>query len=320
MTSTTARAAALASVTELGLDGLPAEVTRTVVAYDSVMALGLPEPPPGPQAAVTAQAREALSAACRKGSTTIVVDPGPVAAARAAEAAHRDQAAILAALRELAPLELCRTADQHRGQIVAALKARHAQIIAQLVPAAHRLPPGIDDRAALDQGGQVRVDFIAVRGLSAEAERLRAVLTDVEDVPGRGQIPSGLEISLTHIRDPRSTTGRAASTASPAARSTTGRSAPRLSPPTGGCRPQPSAPPAPPRSSRTAGSPGSPACPQEPRSGDPARPGSLSLMPTRARTMPPGWPRTRRRILPATATACAQCGAGATEAHHGEPA
>ena len=203
MTSTTARAAALASVTELGLDGLPAEVTRTVVAYDSVMALGLPEPPPGPQAAVTAQAREALSAACRKGSTTIVVDPGPVAAARAAEAAHRDQAAILAALRELAPLELCRTADQHRGQIVAALKARHAQIIAQLVPAAHRLPPGIDDRAALDQGGQVRVDFIAVRDLSAEAERLRAVLTDVEDVPGRGQIPGGLEISLTHIRDPR---------------------------------------------------------------------------------------------------------------------
>lgn len=203
MTNITARARALATLPALGLDGLPAELTRAVVTYNSVMALRPPPPPPAPRTAVTAQASAALAAAYRKGSTTVTIDTGPVAEARAAEAEHADRAAILAELRALAPAELCTVADRHRDEIIAALKARHAEIIAALVPAARRLPPGIGDTAALDAGGQVRVDYIATRDLAAQAEQLRAVLLDVEDVPARGEMPGGLEISLTHISDPR---------------------------------------------------------------------------------------------------------------------
>jgi hypothetical protein len=201
MTTITARADALARLTQLGLDDLPEPLTRAITAYGAIMALRPPEPPPGPRAAITAQAGEALAAAIRKGSTTVTIDPGPVAQARAAEAAHRDQVEILAALRELAPAEVCRITDQHRAQVVAALQRKHAQIIAQLVPAARRLPPGITDQQALDAGGRVRTDFLATRDLAAEAEQLRAVLVDVQDVPLRGEMPGSLEISLAYVTD-----------------------------------------------------------------------------------------------------------------------
>jgi hypothetical protein len=200
MASTEARAAALATLPQLGLDSLPAELTRAVVAHDAIMALRPPAPPPGPQTAITAAASQALAAACRKGSTTIVVDPGPVAAARAAETAHRDQAAILAELREAGPLELCRITDRHRAEIVTALQRKHAQIIAELIPGARRLPPGITDQQALDAGGRTRTDFLSTRDLSGQAEALRAVLTDVEDVPLRGEMPGSLEVSLSYVK------------------------------------------------------------------------------------------------------------------------
>jgi hypothetical protein len=175
-----------------------------VTAYRAVMALGLPDPPPGPQAAVTGQAAQAFAAAARTGSDVITADPQPVAAARAAETAHRDHAAIIAALRETGPLELCRTADRHRAAIIDALKARHAAIIAELIPAARRLPAAISETAALDQGGAVRLAYLSTRDLAAQAEALRSVLVSVEDVPARTpMMPGGLEISLAYIRDPR---------------------------------------------------------------------------------------------------------------------
>jgi hypothetical protein len=98
---------------------------------------------------------------------------------------------------------LCMICDQHRPQLISAVQARHDAILGQLVPAARRLPPGITDQQALDAGGQVRVDYIATRDLAAQAEQLRAVLVDVEDVPARGPLPGFLEMALTHIRDPR---------------------------------------------------------------------------------------------------------------------
>jgi len=101
MSDTRARARALAALPGLGLDGLPAELTRAVVAHDAIMAMHPPAPPPGPRTAITAAARQALANAYRTGSTTVTIDPAPVAAARAAEAGHADRAAIIAALREL---------------------------------------------------------------------------------------------------------------------------------------------------------------------------------------------------------------------------
>lgn len=203
MANITTRARTLATLPALGLDGLPAELTRAVVAHDAIMAMRPPAPPPGPRTAITDAATQALAAAFTKGTATVTIDTGPVAAARAAEAGHADRAQVIAALRELAPPELCRIADKHRQQIVRALQARHAEIIAALIPAAKRCPPGITETAALDAGGQVRVDYLATRDGAAQAEQLRAVLVDVEDVPARGEMPGGLEISLTHIRDPR---------------------------------------------------------------------------------------------------------------------
>jgi hypothetical protein len=203
MPSDSARAAVLAALPQLGLPGLPAQVTRAVVAYTAALALRPPDPPPAARAVIDAVAVEAFAAAAAKGSDTITIDPQPVAAARAAEAAHADHAQVLAAIRDRAPLALCTIVDQHRAQIIGALQAKHAEVLGQLVPAAHRLPDGIADRKALELGGQVRTDFLATEDLAAQAEQLRAILTEVENVPGRGQPPDGLEISLTYLRDTR---------------------------------------------------------------------------------------------------------------------
>jgi hypothetical protein len=210
---TRTRAAALARLTALGLDGLPAELTKTITAYTAALALRPPDPPPAARAVIDATAVKAFAAAAAKGSDVIEIDPEPVARARAAEAQHADQAAILTAIRDRAPLALCTTVDQHRQQIIAALKARHAQIIGELVPAAKRLPPSITETAALDAGGQTRVDYLATRDLAAQAEQLRDVLLEVEDAPARGQMPDLAERCLTHVRDfriyDRSVDGRA---------------------------------------------------------------------------------------------------------------
>jgi hypothetical protein len=198
----TTRATVLATLADLSLDGLPAALTRAVTAYVGALGLQVPGPPPAPQAIIEAAAAKALADAARTGSDTIRIDPSPVTAARAAEALHLDQAAITRAVRDAAPLMLCQTVDSHRAQITKALQVRHAAILGELVPAARRLPPGITDRQALDAGGHVREDFIASRDLAAQAERLRAVLVDVEDVPGRGPLPSLLERCLAYLRIP----------------------------------------------------------------------------------------------------------------------
>jgi hypothetical protein len=202
MSTIQARADALARLADpgLGLD-LPAALAKAITAYAAIMALRPAEPPPPARAAITAEASRALGAAFAKGSTTVTIDPGPVAAARLAEAEHRDQAEILHALRELAPARLCQITDEHRAHVIAALQRKHADIIGQLVPAARRLPPGITETAALDQGGQVRTGFILTRDLAGAAERLRAVLVDVQDVPLRGEMPGSLEISLAYVTD-----------------------------------------------------------------------------------------------------------------------
>jgi hypothetical protein len=202
MSYDTARAAALATLPALGLDGLPAPVTRAVAAYTAALALRPPDPPPAARAVIDALAVKALAAAAANGSDVIEIDPEPAMFARAAEARHADHTAILAAIRDRAPLALCTTVDQHRTQVIAALKARHAATLAELIPAARRLPPGITDQQALDQGGRVRTDYILSRDLAARAEQLRAVHTDVLDVPARGPLPGMLEMALAYVRDP----------------------------------------------------------------------------------------------------------------------
>jgi hypothetical protein len=203
MPSDTARASVLATLPQFGLDGLPAPVSNAVAAYTAALALRPPDPPPAARAVIDALAVKAFAAAAAKGSDVVTIDPEPVARARAAETGHADHAAILTAIRDRAPLALCTIVDQHRAQIIDALKAKHAAILGQLVPAARRLPPGITETAALDAGGKIRIDYLATRDLAAQAEQLRTVLTDVEDVPARGQLPDLAERCLTHIRDLR---------------------------------------------------------------------------------------------------------------------
>jgi hypothetical protein len=203
MPSDTTRASVLATLPQLGLDGLPAPVSNAVAAYTAALALRPLDPPPAARAVIDAVAVKAFAAAAAKGSDVIEIDSEPVARARATEAGHADHAAILTAIRDRAPLALCTIVDQYRAQVIAALKARHAQIIGQLVPAARRLPPGITETAALDAGGKIRVDYIATRDLAAQAEQLRRLLVDVEDTPARGQVPDLAERCLTHIRDLR---------------------------------------------------------------------------------------------------------------------
>jgi hypothetical protein len=198
----TTRATVLATLPDLGLDNLPAALLRAVVAYTAALALRPPDPPPAPQAIIEAAAAKALADAARTGSDTIRIDPSPVTAARAVEALHLDQAAITRAVRDAAPLMLCQTVDSHRQQITKALQARHAVLLGELIAAAHRLPPAITETGALDAGGRVRADYITTRDLSSQAELLRAVLTDVEDVPGRGPLPTLLERCLLYVRIP----------------------------------------------------------------------------------------------------------------------
>jgi hypothetical protein len=200
--STSSRAAVLATLPDLSLDGLPAELLRAVNAYTSALALQVLGPPPTPQATIEATATKVLHDAARTGSDTIQIDPRPVTQARAAEALHLDQAAITRAVRDAAPAMLCQTVDQHRPQVIQALQRKHDAILGELVAAAHRLPGGITETAALDAGGQIRLDYLATRDLAAQAEQLRAVLTDVEDVPARGPLPTLMERCLTHIRSP----------------------------------------------------------------------------------------------------------------------
>lgn len=133
MPSDTARASVLATLPQLGLDGLPAPVSNAVAA---TLALRPPDPPPAAHAVIDAVAVKAFAAAAAKGSDVIEIDPEPVA--RAAEAGHADRAAILAAIRDRAPIALCTIVDQQRAQIIGALQAKHAAILGQFVPAARR--------------------------------------------------------------------------------------------------------------------------------------------------------------------------------------
>jgi hypothetical protein len=74
------------------------------------------------------------------------------------------------------------------------MQARHREVMADLCQRARRLPPGIDDRVALEAGGQAREDYLAVRDLVGFAGRLRTALADLDAPPTA--LPDGLERCL----------------------------------------------------------------------------------------------------------------------------
>jgi hypothetical protein len=65
--------------------------------------------------------------------------------------------------------------------VIAAIQARHQSVVADLCKRARRLPPGADDRSALEQGGQHRADYLAARDHVAELARLREGLRLADD-------------------------------------------------------------------------------------------------------------------------------------------
>jgi hypothetical protein len=175
------RAGKLAGLAQLDL-ALPAPVRNAITGYEAVMALPVPAPPhPGAdRRAITALADElARDALTGKQPATVPqpLDVSAVTRARQADQDTLDRAALARELRSAAAVVLVQVFGGADGQqVIAAIQARHNQVVADLVRRARRLPPGADETSALETGGQHRADFLAARDAVAELARLREAI------------------------------------------------------------------------------------------------------------------------------------------------
>ena len=174
----------LVTLDSLGIP-LPAAVGRAIAAFTAAEALRVPAPPrPGVlvRQAMTGEAdRLARQAAESARPSFDLGDVSAVAAARAEEQAAADRQALATEVRDAAALVLAEAVAENAGQVIAAIQARHAEVVADLVKRARRLPPGASDVTALEAGGQHRADFLAVRDAVAELDRLRAAIRLADD-------------------------------------------------------------------------------------------------------------------------------------------
>jgi hypothetical protein len=185
---------------------LPAPVLSAIRVWERVLALPVPAVPrPGSlvQEAITAQAAAVVATALKSRGNT--VDPGTVQAvaeAREREQDRADERALVIAVRAAAEQQLAHVSVAHQAAIIAALRARHRQVIAELIDAAGRLPEGaLTDGQVLRLDAPVRDAYLRSADLAAEAEVL---LGDVRSVDG--QAPSAalepLARCLMHVRTP----------------------------------------------------------------------------------------------------------------------
>jgi hypothetical protein len=86
-------------------------------------------------------------------------------------------------------------------QVIGAVQARHAELMAELVRHARVLPPDADDQAALEHGGEVRESYLATRDLVSVITQLREAVALVEGAPSF--VLDGLDICLAYERTGR---------------------------------------------------------------------------------------------------------------------
>jgi hypothetical protein len=179
------RAGTLATLAQAGI-ALPATVRAAITGYEAIMALPVPAPPyvGADRSAIAALAdelaRDALTGK-RPAAPPQPLDVTPVSRARQEDQAALDRAALARELRSAAAVVLCQVFGGANGQqVIAAIQARHADVVDGLVKRARRLPPGADEQTALETGGQHRTDWLGCRDAVTVLTRLREALRLVD--------------------------------------------------------------------------------------------------------------------------------------------
>jgi hypothetical protein len=174
----------LAALDGLGLE-LPPAVTRAIAAFRAAGQLEVPAPRrPGiltRQASIAEADRLARKAAESSRPSFDLGDLSAITAARAQEVAAADRQALAEDLRDASARLLGQVVAENAGELVAAIQARHGQVMDGLRERARRLPPGADEVSALQEGGRHREDFLGARDAVAEVGQLRDAIRLVDD-------------------------------------------------------------------------------------------------------------------------------------------
>lgn len=198
------RARTIAALPALGLK-LPAAITKAIAAFEAAQEMRVPAPPaPGQpvRLALADTAIDLFAAAAERGAKTITLDPAPIARARTAEQEANDLAVLAREVKAAAATGLCQVCDEHYSAVLAALRAAYREHAAALIGHAKLIPPGTNDRAALDAGGALRTAYLAAEKAVAAIRQLQAALFEVADEPTPGPIPDRLEQALGFVRTP----------------------------------------------------------------------------------------------------------------------
>ena len=185
---------------------LPAPVAAAVRVWEHSHAIPVPPVPrPGSLVAEAIAAQGAAQAAAALKSRDNTPDPGTaqaVAEARAAEQAAADQRALVVAVRDAAEQQLASVSYGQQAAIITALRARHRQVITELIECAGRLPVAdLTDAQVLRLDAPVRDAYVRSSDLAAEAEALWRAVSDVDDAVPL-DMPQPLARCLMHVRVP----------------------------------------------------------------------------------------------------------------------
>jgi hypothetical protein len=180
------RAGTLAALPQLDIV-VPAAIRTAIAGYQAVMALPVPAPPNhgADRRAITALAdelaRDVLTGQ-RPAAPPLPLDVTAITRARQDDQDAIDRAALARELRSAAAVVLCQVFDgENAQQVIGAIQAKHQTVAADVSKRARRLPPGADERSALETGGQHRADWLACRDHVAFLARLREALRLVDD-------------------------------------------------------------------------------------------------------------------------------------------
>jgi hypothetical protein len=138
----------------------------------------------------------------RAATEKLTLDTRPIEAARNAEQTDRDATVLLKAVKTAAVVRVCNAVDEHAGQLLAALGARHGELMREFALLAKDLPPGVNDTMALKAGEPMRSKYLSARDTHAEAMQLREAVKLVDNPPLRSRdSPGDLERALWNVRD-----------------------------------------------------------------------------------------------------------------------
>jgi hypothetical protein len=204
MAVTETRAGQLAGLAHLDRLALPAPVTTAITGYENIMGLPVPAPPEygADRRAITALADELARQAMlgkHPAAPPVPLDVTPIAAALQDDQAALARAALARELRAAAAAVLTQVFAGEAGQqVIRAVQARHAEVMAELISHARKLPEGADRDTALEAGGEIRDSYLAARDLTVLVAQLRLALALIEDPPV--WMPDDLERCLAFER------------------------------------------------------------------------------------------------------------------------